>query len=345
MATLTEVSGVARKTIKWTLIGMVSIAMAPLVYRFGLALYKILNPPPPAAPTVRYGKLPKLQFPPDSGAPAPTYKLETIEGSLPKLAATSKVYLVGINKSRLLTIDRIKTKITPLGYLPDAQELDEKNYRFFNPNIQSEVIYNIVAEGFSYSYDWTKERDLYNLHSMATDSKAVALAKNFFNTYGSLPADVNTGMGKTTYFIASGSAMVPTDYSYQANLTRVDLFRSDKDKMHVVTAGVTTSPINAVLSSLEEKKQVVQANFQYSKVLDNDFATYPLIGVQKAWEYLQAGKAYIAKRTVDNVTIRKVSLAYYESNDPQEFLQPVYVFEGDNGFTAYVQAVREDYEQ
>lgn len=345
MATLTEISGVSRRVIKWTLIVMVGISVAPLVYRFGLALYKILRPPPPAPPTVRYGKLPQLKFPPGPGEAPPQYKLETIEGGLPKLPPTGKVYLVGINKSRLLSIDNIKSKITPLGYLPDPEELDEKTYRFFNPTTQSEVVYNIVAEGFSYSYDWTTEKDLYNQHSMPTDTKAVSAAKGFFNTYGSLPADVNTGMGKTAYFIASGSAMIPTDYAYAANLVRVDLFRSDKDKMHIVTAGVTTSPINAIISSLTKNKQVIQANYQYSKVLDNDFATYPLIGVQKAWEELQAGQGYVAKRTVPNVTIRKISLAYYESNDPQEFLQPVYVFEGDNGFTAYVTAVSPDYEQ
>ena len=66
---------------------------------------------------------------------------------------------------------------------------------------------------------------------------------------------------------------------------------------------------------------------------------------RRAWEYLQTGKGYVAKRTTPNVTIRKISLAYYESNEPQEFLQPVYVFEGDNGFVAYVPAIKSEYLQ
>ena len=38
-------------------------------------------------------------------------------------------------------------------------------------------------------------------------------------------------------------------------------------------------------------------------------------------------------------TVRTVTLAYYDSLDPQNYLQPVFVFEGDDGFLAYVPAV------
>jgi len=34
-----------------------------------------------------------------------------------------------------------------------------------------------------------------------------------------------------------------------------------------------------------------------------------------------------------------VYLAYYDSLDPQTYLQPVFVFEGDDDFLAYVPAV------
>jgi hypothetical protein len=90
---------------------------------------------------------------------------------------------------------------------------------------------------------------------------------------------------------------------------------------------------------------VVQANYQYSKTLDNDFATYPLKSIVSAWNELTGGGGYIAKRAGSNVTVRKAYLAYYESNDPQDFLQPVFVFEGDGGFMGYVQAVDQGFVQ
>jgi len=94
-----------------------------------------------------------------------------------------------------------------------------------------------------------------------------------------------------------------------------------------------------MISGMSDSRKIVQASFQYSQILENDFATYPLLPVQEAWNNLLAGKGYIAKKITDKVTVRRITLAYFESNQPQKFLQPVYLFEGDAGFMAYVQAV------
>ncbi|MEK9201031.1 MAG: hypothetical protein AAB909_03620, partial [Patescibacteria group bacterium] len=78
--------------------------------------------------------------------------------------------------------------------------------------------------------------------------------------------------------------------------------------------------------------------------LDDDFATYPLKSVEEAWTEISTGAAgFVAKPVGENVVVRKASVVYYEANEPQGFLQPVFVFEGDGGFIGYVQAVRADY--
>jgi len=63
----------------------------------------------------------------------------------------------------------------------------------------------------------------------------------------------------------------------------------------------------------------------------------------QAWNELQQGKGYIANfgQQGDNgqITIRKVYLAYYDTEVPQTYLQPIYIFEGDKNFFAYVTAV------
>ena len=61
-----------------------------------------------------------------------------------------------------------------------------------------------------------------------------------------------------------------------------------------------------------------------------------------AWEELQAGRGFIARYPTNgaiSIVVRQVYLGYYDSFDPQMYLQPVFVFEGDNGFLAYVPAV------
>ena len=119
MATLTEVSVVARKSIKWGTIGLVTMALVPGTATLLKNIYLLLNPLPPPAPTIRYGKLPKLIFPEASNSATPEYKLETVSGSLPALPNVAKVYLVGINRSRLLTLDRMTARVNQIGFVDE----------------------------------------------------------------------------------------------------------------------------------------------------------------------------------------------------------------------------------
>ena len=76
------------------------------------------------------------------------------------------------------------------------------------------------------------------------------------------------------------------------------------------------------------------------------FATYPLRSVEEAWNDLNAGLGYIANpgSTGSNlINVRKIYLAYYYSDNPSNFLQPIYVFEADRGFIAYVSAISKEW--
>jgi hypothetical protein len=345
MATLTEVSEIARKSIKYGSLGLVVIALIPVAIRFGKQLYNMINPPPPPPPTVRYGRLPALEFPSIDSTATPEYKLETISGGLPKTPPSVKVYVVKINESRLLTLDRIKQAISIIGFTNEPQQVDGERYKFFHPKNSAELLINVVSGGYAYRYDWTQDKQLKTLRNAPAGNTAISQAKEYFQLLGLLPEDLANGSGKFQYLIATGSALVPTDVVYEANFTRVDLFRADKDKMRVVTAGGDTAPVNVTYSGDLNDRKVVLFNYQYSEIIDNLFETYPLKPVEQAWQELIAGNAYIAKKTISKVTIRNVSLAYYEANDPQQFLQPVYLFEGDAGFMAYVSAVNPSYQQ
>jgi hypothetical protein len=342
MATLTEISSVSRKIIKYGSITIIVLSLMPVVLRVGKMIYARLNPPPVPPPTVQFGKLPLLQFP-STNDPWPEFKLETIEGRLPTFPDRAKVYLVGVNKSRLLLLDRTIPKAKNMGFSDYPLELNDQSYRFVNQKTKAEIQLNLVYGTMTYLYDWTKDKDIYYSHSMPRDKTAINQAVQFFARIIDLPSDLSVDNSKVHYYIATGSAMMPTDSYYDANMTRVDLFRNDKDKMKIMTAGVDTSPISVVLSGRGGDKDALQANFYYSQVFDKDFATYPLRSIDQAWKELLEQKAYIARKSVSKVIIRRVSMAYYESMAPQLFMQPIYVFEGDGGFTAYVQAVDGSY--
>ena len=244
MATLTEVSVVARKAINIFFISLVILVISPFAIRGVKFLYQKLNPPPPIPPNVRYGNLPKIEFPEMSLEASPEYKLETISGGLPVMPAAGKVYLVGIDKYRLLTLDRVKQKVKALGFINDPQELSEQLYRFYHPQIPAILTYDIFTNEFNYQYDWTQDAEIPTAMNIPAANQAVTEAKTFFTSLDALPEDLRLGEGKFTYYKTSGNSMKLVDNVYQANFVRVDLFRLEKDEMKIVTPGG-----NAIVSS------------------------------------------------------------------------------------------------
>ncbi len=344
MASLTEISFFARKGIKWGIIGLIVIMITPVVWRAILAKLP-KKPEPPAPPTLRYGKLPPLQFP-SQPEKVLEYKLETITGALPTdLPLTSRVYIAGINRSRLVSLDRIRNIAKTLGFSTEVLQLDEQNYKFVHPRLPAELLFNIITWQFAYRYDWTSDPSVYEAKTRQPQlNSAIGEARNYMQGIGLLSGDLANGPAKARYYTATGSALIPTESFYDANFTRVDIFRADKDKLKVLTAGGDEfSPVNVLISGLGGEKHVAQANYYYSMTVDNDFATYPLKGIQKAYDELVNGQGHIAKQAGEKITVRKASLAYYESNEPQQFLQPVYIFEGDGNFMGIVQAVDDGY--
>ncbi|MBU1117987.1 hypothetical protein KKD37_03425, partial [Patescibacteria group bacterium] len=73
-------------------------------------------------------------------------------------------------------------------------------------------------------------------------------------------------------------------------------------------------------------------------------STYPIKTSEEAFSDLKSGDYWPASDIAkDSVVIRKIYLAYFEPVNLTQFLQPVYVFEGDGGFVAYVRAITDKY--
>jgi hypothetical protein len=349
MGTLTEVSSIARNVIKWGTVSLIIMALIPGSISMLKRIYLMLNPPPPPAPTCRYGKLPSLKYPEVPATASPEYKLETVSGTFPSLPNVAKVYLVGVNKARLLVLQRMQQMAEQTGLRDTPTQLDDRTYRFTYPGLPIDMIFDVITEGFAYKYDWTVDNAVYTTFNVPIGEGAVAEAKRFLDRLGSMPSDLANGTNKVIYLAATSSAMVPAISPYDANFARVDLFRADRtetvpgvaqpQQMRVVTSGGDTSPVNVIIAGAAGPGRVVQANYYYSSVLADDSSTYPLIPVQTAWTDLVNGRGFIAKHAPgDKVTVRWISLGYFESNEQQPFLQPVYIFEGDQGFMGYVQA-------
>ena len=96
MPSLTETAIVARKVIKYTLIGLVAIIIIVPLGRAFKNYWAKTHPAPPPPPTMDFGALPPINFGPSQSKKFTklSYRLETPDNALPNLGTQAPVYFI-----------------------------------------------------------------------------------------------------------------------------------------------------------------------------------------------------------------------------------------------------------
>lgn len=345
MASLTQTAIMTRKIIRYSLYGVLALIIGRIVFTTGISVYRHFYPEPPPPPTVAFGKLPKLPFPENSVSESPTYTLETPEGGAPVLPTQAKVYFMPKPVQTQLNLELAKDKATDLGFLPDGEQVSPTLYRFQHQKAPSGLDMNIINGIFSISYDLSKDSSPLEQRPPAPEI-AASQVRSYLSSANLLPEDLSGPTAHQFLKIEEGNFVNALSLS-EADLVKVYLFRKSYDEL----PSLTTDPNQAnawfmVSGSREREKQIIASEFHYFPVDEDKSATYPIKLAESAWEELKAGNAFIANQGVNNesnIIIRRIYLAYYDSGVSAEFYQPIIVFEGDRGFSAYVPAVTNDY--
>lgn len=347
MASLGETAVVARKAIKYGGIGLVVLMVGRVILTGAVAYWRQLNPLPPPPPDVKFGKLPKLVFP-NTEQPALSYTLETRTGGLPKgMDEQYTVYFMPIKKPSLLAYDNAKSIANRLDFIQEPKQLDETRYRWdSNTPVSSSLTIDSITGAFVLDRKWQEDPSYVTPTFYFDEVKAVDSVFNLLSRVDLLPDDIKQGRSETSYLKAEGGKLVPEVSLRDAHFIKVDLYREDIEETPVVTADPEEGPITAILAlQRDEDKQMTRLEYDYFPVELETKAVYPLIGVSEAWQRMQTGGGYIAgvEEGVSSVVIREVYLAYYDAELPQQYLQPVYVFAGDNNFMGLVPAVNDSW--
>ena len=345
MTSLTQASIIARKIIRYGIFFLLFLIVGKFVLDLGIGVYKKLFPAPPPAPTVSFGKLPKLPFPEKSKINF-GYTLETAEGGLPTLTGQTKVYFMPKLSPNLLSLDVTREKANSLGFLPTEQQVSPTLYRFTHRDSPARLEINIVTGIFSISYDLKTDPTPIERIPPAPEV-AASQVRAYLSTADLLPTDLT---GPTTHEVLriESDKLVSALSLSEADLIKINLFRKNYNDLPCLTSEVSKANVWFLVSGARERaKQMIAGEFHYFPVDEGKSATYPIKSAQEAWDELTSGNGYIAgvglNKEGDSIKIRKIYLAYYDAGVPTEFLQPIIVFEGDKGFIAYVPAVTIDY--
>ncbi len=345
MATLTETAYHTRRVINWTILAIVSYILLRIFWSVFVSVWLIVFPPKAPPPNHAFGKLPAVKFPDPQSTPSGqlTFTLETIEGRVPAASASATVYFMPKSPANLLGLTNTQEFARRLNFAPTPIAETKNIYRFEDPMlVLRRLRYDIVSNNFILRYNFENDPGVFSEKSVPGTAGALAEAKSMLQVYELFNPELAGGRQIVTFLQISGDKLIPTTSQSQADAVRVDFFRRPVGGAPIVTPYPDEGLVSFVFSgATNSKKRVLQFAYTFWPIDYQTTATYALKPSQQAWEELKAGHGYIARypKTGTAITVRSAHLAYYDSYEPQTYLQPVFVFEGDDGFLGYVPAV------
>lgn len=242
--------------------------------------------------------------------------------------------------------------------------------------IQRKILFDVVKQNFTLTSNYMYSNTVLRAASNLTEVSALGKVQELLGDLQMTPTDVDFEKTrnpdpekkyniKPQLLRINGNVLEPATSLSKAQIVRVDLYQ--KNIAYKFTAGkgenLTSfqefdmdipilyphpphSTMSFLIGSGDTGTDIVSAiyNHQAINTTPEKEATYPIKSPQEAYEELKAGNAYLAsyEGTDEQIMIEKVYIAYYLGEIQQEYLMPVIVFQGKNGFFAYVPAIKDE---
>lgn len=346
MASLTETAYYSRKFIRWGIIAFIAFFVLRISLGLLVDLIRKTFPPPPLKINNAFGKLPKIEFPQIASPSAElTYTFQTLEGTVPQASEAARVYFMPKNKTNLLSLTRAQTLVGQLGFTSNPYRLNDTLYKWLNlTNPLKTVTVDIVNSHFTLKYDFTNDPALFIQNPELASTQQFLFETTTLLGRTSLDIQgIDMLHPKIQFLKVAGSELQLANGQSQANVLRLDFFRKSFTGLPVMTDNPLEGPLTLIYSpSKTQEKHLLLLNYHYWPVNTDFIAAYKLKTSKQAYEELVKREAYFASLPdplPTQIVITRVYLAYYDSNNPQLYLQPVFVFEGEKNFVAYVPAV------
>jgi len=344
---LTQVAIKTRKVVRFGIYFVIGFLILRFAFNMALDLKNRLFPKPPPAPTIGFDVLPAIEFPSTNQVlPELKYAVETPTGTLPQFESQFKVYYMPRSLPSLDSVDQSRRIAANLGFNPSAEELSETIYRYAHKNSPSNLTMNIIWQTFSITYNLAADPSPLN-SPPPTVSEAISIAKGYLKQANILYEPLEMGTASHEFLQVESQKLVTAVSLSEADFTKINLHRQNLGSEDNPIPNVTPDPNESnVWFILSGKDDIIASEYHYYKVDTKNYHTYPIKTAEEALQDLQEGKGFVANLGTNpegNIIIRDIYLAYYDPNLPSQFYQPVVVFEGDGGFTAYVPAVTDLY--
>lgn len=344
MLTLHKATEETKQAIKWSGIAIIALVVLIIFIRTLGNIKEYFYPTPPPPPTVSFGKLPEVIFPKSQVNTTFTYEIDTLTGALPAFPDRANVNQIQFSSPNLLSVQRASERVAKVGFNSSGTPVSKTVYRWQTVNPYKEILLDVVSLNFTMTSEYLTNPQLLQSRQPLRETEAIQLSQNFFSQLISLPSDV--GNPTTSLLSVENERLTPATSLSKSQIIRVDFYQKDIYDLKVYYPNPPYSVIYALVSGDTFRPQIVEAKSFYH-ILSDLTATYPIKTSQEAYDQLKQGKAYIASYygTDNHLVIKNISLGYYLGETQQEFLEPIIVFEGKDGFFAYVPAIKDSWIQ
>ena len=345
MLTLHQATDEIKTVLKWGGILVATVITVLLLFNGGKMIKNIFSPPKPPPPTVSFGQITGIDFPKNATDEKLNYTLDTLSGKLPVFGDRENVYEVVPLVPNLLASKRAEEKLSNIGFKSPGRPLSETLYLWENtiPPFKK-ITYDILALNFKFTSDFLNNQEVLSANNLPNENSSISLSQSFLSKIESLPKDIDDSKTKITLYSIKNSRLIPATSLSSAHIIRVDFYQKDVNKLPILYPNPPFSLINVSVASGGLDGQIIEANYSYNSISDKS-ATYPIKPTEQAFSELKDGKGYIASYygSDKSILIKNVYLSYYMEEKPMKYLIPIIVFEGNNGFYGYVQAVTDEW--
>lgn len=349
--TLTELSYYFRKTAPFAILTLIVVFI--LYYSVQLLiLIAQLNRPPEQAAQLEinpvFNVIPRPILPESTPSANYTYTLDSIEGVPVTATSSAQVFFLPKSTATFGFRENIYVMAKTLGFNTELTKYDlNGNEAVFTEDNQTLKV-DITNYNFTYEYTELAQDDgRLNDARMLGEEEILRRSKEILNSVGRYPGELARGRTNLIYLAFNpqtrGISVVETPES--ANLVEVDFYRPDIGEFPIVSPRYFNSQNYMILFFDSTGERVIRSQIRFFEKSEEQVGVYPIKTGEQAWEALRNGKGYVvsAAENVTDISIKRMFMGYLDPGTYQEYLQPVYVFLGENNFAAYVPALTDEW--
>ncbi len=344
--TLTELSYYSRKSLPFVIVFFLLL----LIFFYAIELLFMylfsLNPKTVYTNPI-FGKIQIPQIKNASSSAGFNFTLDTIEGTPITASDTAKVYFLPPAATKFGYSEKIYLMAKTFGFNTEIVKYKLNDVEATFEDLKQKLTVDITNFNFHYDYNFNRDTNLFTGAIIPSQDAIQNKAIDFLQTVGRYPDELSQGKTNITYmhYDTATNQFTNTDRPMDANVVEIDFFRPDIDGTAVVTPGFPSSQNYVVMVFHDGDYKVIRAQIKFFEKSNEQIGVYPLKTGNAAWKELQDGKGIVMAPadTSKNVTIKTMFLGYFDPDIYQSYLQPVFVFVGENNFVAYVPAVANTY--